>query len=463
MLASRNGGFMPNDNQFTPDDPGKAKPTAADTAADAAGGVRSGAHPSGSRERVEEEQDAPPSNTASDKCNLGFFKSLRWGVDSLYLSYPGTLADGVDKRLHMLKQLAQSQHPHEQAKAQYKVDQHIFEVRDKGAGLFPYVLQDNAFRISLSRPTAKSLPMAYVQVSSDFLSAVNPETAEEHLRGILDQLGDVEGFPNVSRIDLFVDFVSDVDMEGWDRSSWVTRAHTVNQYAIQGKFSGWAIGLGGVIACRLYDKTLEIEESGKDYLKGLWGKAGWQEGQRVWRLEFEFKREFLSQKGVGSFREVMRHLSGLWTYATDDWLRLAIPDENDQTRSRWAVHPLWQYLASVDWGGDGGALLSRFNPTRAPDDRYLFGRGLSLILSFMAREGYSDFYEASEKYLSWLASYANKYICMAEGIPFHEYVAEQVAIKSRRFNTALNVSGEEWDDFEKEETARAYFKATRGG
>jgi hypothetical protein len=408
--------------------------------------------------------DAPPSNTASNKCNTGVFKPLRWGVDSLYLSFPGELADSVEKKLHTLKQAAQSQRPHEQIGAQYKVDEHIFEVNDKGSGLFPFVLQDNCFRIALSRPRAKSLPMAYVQISSHFLSAVTPEAAEDHLRKVLDQLGDMGSTTNVSRIDLFVDFLSDVDMESWDRSAWVTRAHSLNQYSVQGNFSGWAVGLGGVVACRLYDKTLELETSGKDHLKELWAKFGWQEGQKVWRLEFEFKREFLSQKGLSTLRDVLRNRSGIWAYATDDWLRLTIPDEKDKTRSRWPIHPLWQCLASVDWEGDGGVLLPRFTSTRVPDDRYLYGRGLSLIFAFMARDGFSDFFAAGDKYLGWLQSYAEKYICQYEGVSFEQYVQEQVAIRAKRFNTALNLPEDEPEgNIEVEKAARDYLKASKGG
>jgi hypothetical protein len=436
--------------------------SAVDTFANDTGGARLGAAPSGSRERVEVEKDAPPSNTASNKCNSVSFMPLRWGVDSLYLSYSGTLDEGTDYRLRKLKEVARSAFPHEQANAQYQVDEHIFEVQDKGSGLFPYVIKDGAFRIALSRSKAKSLPMAYVQISSNFLSARTPQDAEDHLRKILQQLGTLSAPANVSRIDMFVDFVSDVDMESWNRHAWVTRAHAVNQYAVQGNFSGWAIGLGGVIACRLYDKTLEIQESGKDYLKELWSSAGWKEGQRVWRLEFEIKRDLLSQIKLATFSDVMGHLSGLWSYATDDWLRLCLPDGNDKTRSRWAIHPLWQYLASVDWEGDGGKLLSRFSPTRAPDDKYLFGRALSLIISFMARDGHSDYDDAGDKMLSWIRSYTENHICMAEGVSFDQYVAEQIAIKSRAFNTALNKSGEAWDQEEQAKAAKAYLKASKG-
>ena len=55
------------------------------------------------RQEVEEPlaSGAPPSNTAPDNCNggEGFFKALRWGVDSLYLSYPGELSKERDAQL----------------------------------------------------------------------------------------------------------------------------------------------------------------------------------------------------------------------------------------------------------------------------------------------------------------------------------------------------------------------------
>jgi hypothetical protein len=106
---------------------------------------------------------APPSNTAPDNSNLSFVP-FRWGVDSLYLSYPGELAEHRETELLKLKKLAQSA-PHEAAKAQLALGGHVFEVRDKSSGLFAYTLVDGAFMIRLSTGRAKSVPMAYVQVS----------------------------------------------------------------------------------------------------------------------------------------------------------------------------------------------------------------------------------------------------------------------------------------------------------
>lgn len=277
---------------------------------------------------------AVPSNTATNNCiNQDEVKFLRWGVDSLYLSYQGNLHPEINQQLIQLKKLAQSDNPQERAKAQIKVGEHLFEVKDKGTSMFSYILEDNAFRIQLSRPD-KAVPMAYVKISSEYLSHLAPAQAESHLHSILSELGMLDSGANVSRIDMFVDFVSYQNMETWGREAWVTHAANINAYSVDNHFTGWTVGLGGTIAARLYDKLYELEKSKKDYLIPLWKEAGWIEGEPIWRLEFEFKRELLFQKNVVRLSEVLANLNGLWSYATTEWLTLREPNPNDQTRTR---------------------------------------------------------------------------------------------------------------------------------
>ena len=405
--------------------------------------------------------DALASNTASDNSNIPFFKPLRWGVDSLYLSYPGTLSDKTLDRLKHLKALAQSSEPVQQARAQFLLGGHIFEVKDKGAPLFPYVLDDGAFRIQLAKPS-KTVPMAYVKVSSTYLAHVGPAEAEKALYALLSELGEIREAANVSRIDLFVDFVSHQDME-WNRQAWVTRAASVNAYAVNEKFSGWTVGQGSDISARLYNKLLEIVKSGKDYLLDLWGQVGWQPGEPVWRLEFQIKREVLGQKGIGKLYDVLKHLNGLWSYGTTEWLRLTLPNPDDQTRSRWPVHPLWAALASVDWDTDGGPLSRNFSPERVPGNAKLFNLGFSNITSFMARQGIDDLYDGQEAFMAALYQFHSDK-AYALGLPFDDYVAEKLAQKRREFNTRLNNPEleEERQAAEREKVARTYRKASDG-
>ncbi|MDP5240883.1 replication initiation factor [Uliginosibacterium sp. 31-16] len=392
------------------------------------------------------------------------FKPLRWGVDSLYLSFDGELNADVEKELQKLKQAAQSSEEPEQACAQFALEDHLFEVKDKGSGLFPYVLDDNAFRIQLSRRN-KRLPMAYVKVSSAYLSSKRPCDIEDDLLWLLCQVGTNVDPAKVSRIDLYLDFVCDISMESWTRAAWLTRASSVNAYAIDNEFSGWSIGQGGVLSCRLYDKTLELEKSKKYYLQPLWTERGWKAGERVWRLEFQFRREVLTQKGLSELSGMLRHLNGLWSYATTEWLKLTMPNPDDQTRSRWPIHPLWIALASIDWETDGGPLSKRFSPNRAPQDATLCRFAFSALTSFMAREGEFDFWrgwsllrEIVEDHYQQRAEF--------EGIPFEQLVEEKVRFKGRKFNTLFNpapVSEEELAEREAEAFEREYRKQSRGG
>lgn len=386
---------------------------------------------------------APPSNTAPDNCNFQF-QALRWGIDSLYLSYPGELSPEAEARLRGLKALAQGSED-VASRAQIQLGVHVFEVRDKGAGLFPYVLTDDAFRLQLSGSRSKSFPMAYVQVSSRLLSHRTPEAIEEELRLVLGALGDVRS-ATVSRADLFVDFACSVDMESWGREAWVTRAGAVSQYARKGKFTGWSIGDGGALMARLYNKGIECEQSGKTYLLDLWRQVGWQEHLPVWRLEFEFHRDCLRQMQIGEdeggvalrgLHAILAARSGLWSYATTEWLKLAIPSETDQTRSRWPIHPLWGLLSSVDWESPGGPLLRSYEATRAPSRAWLGQRTLSLLASMASVAGLPSLdAAAAELLLQASQALSNRYAL--SGLSLDDGFAEMVQANNRRYNVALN-------------------------
>ncbi len=415
--------------------------------------------PGDSRAVGDREAEAVPSNTAINNCNnlSGEVRFLRWGIDSLYLSYQGELFPDANQQLIALKAKAQSERVDQQAEAQLVIGEHIFEVKDKGSSFFNYVLEDNAFRIQLSRP-GKSVPMAYVKLSSEYLTHKTPEEAEKDLYSLLSELGTINSQANVSRVDMFVDFVSDQDMEAWDREAWVTHASSVTSYAIDNHFTGWAIGLGAPMAARLYDKKFEILKSNKGYLIPLWQSAGWKVEEPVWRLEFEFKRQILTQKGLITLKDVLANLNGLWSYATTEWLKLTIPNPDDQTRSRWPVNPLWGSLSSLDWETDGGPLQNRFSYQRTPEDRIALNRGLSSLTTWMAAHGYTDYEEAIGPYLSALTHHTNNR-AMDFGMSFEELIKEKVAIKARQFNTLNNT---EDDDDGITEAARQYRRLSDG-
>ncbi len=406
-------------------------------------------------------QGASPGNTAPHNSNNTLsdgFRLLRLAVDSLYLSYPGDLHPGVLTRLTELKGKAQSPDPIEQSKAQFVARDHIFEVKDKGAGMFPFVLDDNAFRIQFSRPN-KKLPMAYVKISAEYLAHKGPRLIQEELEKLLSEFGEITGRNMVSRIDLAADFSSPCIMDSWHRSAWVTRAVEIHSYAKDQEFTGWTIGMGGIIAARLYDKTKEITHSGKSWAERLWLPAGWEPGQQVWRLEFECKRDYLKERGLTSLESVLVNLNGLWSYATTEWLRLTEPNPNDSTRARWPTHPLWIALASVDWETDGGVLLKRFTNARMPDEKRLYGTVFGSLASYMAIHQIDDKNVALDGLLGKMHEHFQA-IAVQQGLQVDELLIQRMAARTRLFNSGVNY--QELEEPEESEGAKRYRKESNG-
>lgn len=391
------------------------------------------------RTQGEDSQGTPPSNTVPSKYNPEKFKLLRFGVDSLYLSYPGVLSEDWDKKLARLKELAQMEGDLSQSIAQVMICDHLFEVRDKGAGRFSYVLVDNAYRIQASNSRSKSLPLAYVQISSEYLSHAGIEKAEEGLSYIINTLGMVNEPANISRVDLYADFCAECEMDAFDpMRDWVTRVQTMSLHYSHGRFSGWSFGSGGDIVARLYDKTLEVEKkSHKFYLHELWKATGWDGIRQVWRMEFEAKRNALVSLQMPKLSHLLPNQAALWRYLTENWLRLTVPTDSDSNRARWNNHPLWDFIAAAFNTEGDQAKLQRFNPARLPEDERLFVHGLGGITSFMASRGIEDIGEGVGEYLHQAKAYhVTRSGFKHDGM--ERYVGRKVKAKNRRYNTVLN-------------------------
>jgi hypothetical protein len=376
-------------------------------------------------------EGAPPSNTAPDKYTGPIERVLRFGVDSLYLSYSGTLSDSWNARLAELKRCAQSDDSRERALAQVKLGDHLFEVKDKGKGRYAFVLQDNAFHVAISR--GEALPVGYVQVGSEFLAYAGPEEAEKRARFVLASLGLVRDGETVSRADLFVDFIAPIALDAWPTQAWITRAAQVMQWWVNGKPSGWTVGQGGDISARLYDKTLEIRTSSRAaYNYILWADRGWN-GEQVYRLEVQLRRAVLKELGINTVTELVANQQRLWRYFTQDWLRLALPSA-DNNRSRWATDPLWLALSDAPITLPEGGRLKRFRFERLPEDERLLRPIAGFLTSFMAKRKIRDpriaFLEVATDLRRYYDTVGNK-----DGGGFAGFIESRVSEKGKRFNS----------------------------
>jgi hypothetical protein len=331
---------------------------------------------------------APPSNTAPGSSNTSppaRTRIVAAGIDSLYLSVRGTLKPGAETLLRRLKEQAQSPDPELRALAQFPGHDWIFEVSDKGARRFSYVLTDQRYRIELAKSTSKALPMAHVQISSAALAAYGVTRAIGDLIVVLSELGDVSGEPQVSRVDLYVDAVTTCDLGRIEDEQWVTRAQSKARYSDQGRRSGHVIGGGGNVSLRLYDKTLEIRKSGKDHATRRWRELGWNGLDTVWRVEAQVRRAALAEFGIRTVPELLAGARALWRYVTGDWCRLATPNWNDCTPSRWPTHPFWEAIGEAsDYQGVPTLPRRVLRRSKAPADWVTARQFLGALTTFMA-------------------------------------------------------------------------------
>ncbi len=364
------------------------------------------------------------------------FKEVHKGIDSLYLSFWGDLKPGLKEELEIKKLLARSDDPKDQAKATHVIREHPFEVLDRGRGKYLFVLSDNWFHLQLSGSAKKMLPTIYVQISSELLNCLGLENSVNELRCVVGEILVAIEKERVSRADVFVDTITDADFEKISRNQFVCRANKITCHWSGLIFSGWSIGLGGVVSARIYDKTVEIEQkSKKDYFKTIWQNRGWQEGQKVWRLEFQLRREFLEQMSINNVKDLTDTINDIWRYCSVDWLRIAI-DDGTENRTRLDIIPFWEHIQGITFrAGDYTGIVREVKKARIPSDETLFLNGYGFITAYAAREGHESIFSAMLDYVSDAQKFHDKYAKKSDKYEDGEdYRKTKLNVKKKLFN-----------------------------
>ncbi len=400
---------------------------------------------------------ATTSNTAPANSTLSLVAVLLTGIDSLYVSYRGTLNENWDARLAECKHAAQSQDTQEQLQAQVEIGGHLFVVHDRRSGPFAYVISDNWFRISIARPKAKAVPVAYIQISSESLVLEGCDAVLGDLEVVLHSIAILESGPNVSRADIRTDFVTTANLRDIVPEAWVTRARDKTQHFVGREFSGWSIGLGGNVSARLYNKLLELEKSRKWYMRDIWTARGWDGIDPVMRLEFQLERTALVELGVRSVGELISRLPALWLYCTQRWLQLKIPSETEATPTRWLDAPFWGHMVSAWESPHGIQAAIRSRKERIPNDERFFVHGLGGITSFMAARGITDPAEGYTKYIA-----AAREFHSGPHTSLGTYVKAKVLDKGRRYNTIRTRIKTAEERLQDSDAAEAYRRASDG-
>jgi len=300
---------------------------------------------------------------------------LAAGIDSLYVSFKGEVDTAWLDVIELLKVRAQETGQPQLVSA---ADRKAL-VQPSGWGSYRYWLRCGDFDVFAGR--GRSLPAIYARIASEFIHEVGPFSALANLRSfvgtvLLDQTQETV----CSRADVYADF------QGWvprseDYDCFITGSrrntcHSTVHY--DGRhFTGFTFGRDAMVA-RLYDKSLEIAHSGKDWMHEVWGDL-LDRPAPVWRLEFQLRRQVLAECSLTKPEEVLDQRQSLWAYAMQ-WLSLREPIAG-APRTRWPVADAWLDLTR----SQGGVAFSPLVRKRIREhDESVLVRGLTGYASSLA-------------------------------------------------------------------------------
>lgn len=253
------------------------------------------------------------------------------------------------KELEEKKQSAQTDY-----KPQYiEINNMRFIVNKKGQGFYAYKIECEQFYICfMSRKIDKSSPI-FVRFMSEFLWEHGFEGAfNKFMKWFCKQNIKVID-TRISRLDICLD-TDEIAFTENDINSFITRANKIarhyidDDYYTNKNFSGFTIGRGSKLSCRIYDKTLEIQKSKKKWFKDIWKANNWNDTRRVWRIEFQIRRKVLKELSIDSFHDIKPNLKELWGYLTQKWLVMK-EKSKDKNMSRWKTHSNWLLVQNANY------------------------------------------------------------------------------------------------------------------
>lgn len=315
---------------------------------------------------------------------------LSSGVDSLYLSARGGARAALLGELEAAR--VQAGHEREPVPFDLGVSGWRMLLKPGGWGGYAYWLTSPSAELWLGRGKEESGPAVRMQVHSAFLHAAGARGALAAVRALLTQ--DVCAGPpmlSVSRMDVYA------DAQGWrlspsDLSRFVTRANHRRSNMVGQRFTGFEFGRRRArVKARLYDKQAEMDEQGLTWMHEVW--RGREEGEPVWRLEFELRRKFMRRLEAQEPEAVLDRVPALWRYCIESWLSLRTPSAHAVT-ARWPVDPMWLDAYGLLGDVQAGRELVWQAVEAASELRALRG-GLGYLIAWAAMWGIDDLDEAA--------------------------------------------------------------------
>lgn len=245
-----------------------------------------------------------------------------------------------------------------------------FMVLRTGSGRYKFILTNNDIdlRVFMDARSGLNFPELKIRFKSELLWRHGWEETVKKIDKWIRSWANVSEI-KISRVDIMVDIAGELPLLSPELTEVVTRCRKKREFGNYERYSdgrkpnGYRFGEGELM-CRIYDKTKEIQKSGKAWFENLWSENGWEKDESVTRIEFQCRRKIIRQLQIETLEDLVSRMPDLWKYLTVEWLAIRIITE-DSHRTRWPASHFWRIVQySLVWFGQVTG-VSRIKQLRA--------------------------------------------------------------------------------------------------
>ncbi len=302
---------------------------------------------------------SPPSKVNTDTTHAQILAS---GLDSLNLAIDVHWADSeLFDYLNHLKDIAKStrnETPGFFVYGENKIKWQ-FTLKPHGSKGYEWLIQNKEFTLLIgSWKTPQSKPSIMAEIRSETLWHLGAKSAVEMIILILISQGGTKISLKPSRADLCVDVLLLEKFWNMELLKYaVTRSTYMAPHFNHRKMTGLSIGKGKISA-RLYDKPLEIRQvSKKLWMYDIWRIKEVPENRKIIRVEFQLRRELLTQLAIKDIDNLFEYLGNLWSYCSQRWLKFQTNPGKHHTQRQ--DLPWWKIVQNGFEGAQGKNPLIR--------------------------------------------------------------------------------------------------------
>lgn len=224
-----------------------------------------------------------------------------------------------------------------------------FNVKGKGQGFYKYKIECKDFYICFMQKDIKKNSPIYVRFMSEYIWKYGYSNCYNLFFKWFENFNVQISGNRVSRLDVCFD-TDEISFCPEDKQKFVTRAKKIDMHYIEEKmkidsehyngniFTGFVVGRGSPLSCRIYNKTLEVKKS-KTWFYKIWESYNWNSENNVWRIEFQVRRKVLKELSINCYEDIKEKIEQIWAYYTQKWLILK--EKENKNISRCPISEKW--------------------------------------------------------------------------------------------------------------------------